>query len=69
MSSGQPSIDKGRLDKVSIDKGRIEQVTPVSIYGEYKNIRLTDEEYQNLKDRLQGHTRNNDWKTVKVYQK
>ncbi|MFZ7340603.1 replisome organizer [Streptococcus suis] len=56
LSSGQPSIDKGRLDKVSIDKGRIEQVTPVSIYGEYKNIRLTDEEYQNLKDRLQGHT-------------
>ena len=56
LSSGQPSIDKGRLDKVSIDKGRIEQVAPISLYGEYKNIRLTDEEYQNLKDRLQGHT-------------
>jgi hypothetical protein len=56
LSSGQPSIDKGRLDKVSKDKGRIEQITPVYIYGEYKNIRLTDEEYQNLKDRLQGHT-------------
>lgn len=56
MSSGQPSIDKGRLDKVSKDKGIIEQITPVFIYGEYKNIRLTDEEYQNLKDRLQGHT-------------
>ncbi|HHD5755251.1 TPA: replisome organizer [Streptococcus pyogenes] len=56
FSSGQPSIDKGRLDKVSIDKGRIEQVAPISLYGEYKNIRLTDEEYQNLKDRLQGHT-------------
>ena len=29
--------------------------TPI-LYGEYKNIRLTDEEYQNLKDKLQGHT-------------
>ena len=29
---------------------------PHSFYGEYKNIRLTDEEYQNLKDRLQAHT-------------
>ncbi|MDU2131910.1 MAG: replisome organizer, partial [Finegoldia magna] len=45
-----------RLDKVSIDKGRIEQVVPISLYGEYKNIRLTDEEYQKLKDKLQGHT-------------
>ena len=26
------------------------------IYGEYKNIRLTDEEYQRLTDKLQGHT-------------
>ena len=56
LTSGQPSIDKGRLDKVSIDKGRIEQVVPISLYGEYKNIRLTDEEYQKLKDKLQGHT-------------
>lgn len=29
---------------------------PHSFYGEYKNIRLTDEEYQKLKDKLQGHT-------------
>ena len=56
LSSGQPSIDKGRLDKVSIDKGSIEQASPFSLYGEYKNIRLTDEEYQKLKDRLKGHT-------------
>lgn len=56
LSSGQPSIDKGRLDKVSIDKGRIEQAAPFSFYGEYKNIRLTDEEYQRLKDKLQSHT-------------
>lgn len=50
------SIGKGRLDKVSIDKGREEQATPFSFYGEYKNIRLTDEEYRKLKDKLQGHT-------------
>lgn len=56
FTSGQPSIDKGRLDKVSIDKGRVEQDTPFSFYGEYKNIRLTDEEYRKLKDKLQGHT-------------
>ncbi|WP_255594353.1 MULTISPECIES: hypothetical protein [Terrabacteria group] len=29
--------------------------TPI-LYGEHKNIRLTDEEYQKLKDKLQGHT-------------
>ena len=51
LTSGQPSIDKGRLDKV-----RVEQDTPFSFYGEYKNIRLTDEEYRKLKDKLQGHT-------------
>jgi len=66
LTSGQPSIDKGRLDKVSIDKdrldkvsidkGREEQTTPFSFYGEYKNIRLTEEEYRKLKDKLQGHT-------------
>ena len=33
-----------------------EKILPPILYGEYKNIRLTDEEYQNLKDRLQGHT-------------
>ena len=58
LTSGQPSIDKGRLDKVSIDKGREESTTPPNSknYGEYKNIRLTEEEYQKLKDKLQGHT-------------
>ena len=56
LTSGQPSIDKGRLDKVSLEKGRVEQDTPFSFYGEYKNIRLTEEEYRKLKDKLQGHT-------------
>ena len=42
--------------KVSIEKGRVEQDTPFSFYGEYKNIRLTEEEYRKLKDKLQGHT-------------
>ncbi|HES9513778.1 TPA: phage replisome organizer N-terminal domain-containing protein [Streptococcus pneumoniae] len=29
---------------------------PPTLYGEYKNIRLTDEEYKKLKDKLQVHT-------------
>ena len=36
-----------------IEKDKILPPTP---YGEYKNISLTDEEYQKLKDNLQGHT-------------
>ena len=35
-----------------IEKDKILHPTP---YGEYKNISLTDEEYQKLKDKLQGH--------------
>ena len=59
LSSGQPSIGKGRLDKVSIDKGRGEkenQAAPVSFYGKYQNVRLTEEEYHKLNDKLQSHT-------------
>ena len=58
LSSGQPSIGKGRLDKVSIDKGRGEkenQAAPVSFYGEFKNVRLSKEEYKNLKEKLNSH--------------
>lgn len=61
LSSGQPSIDKGRLDKVSIDKGREGEIekdkksTPI-FYGEYKNVRLSKEEYKNLKEKLNSHT-------------
>ena len=61
LSSGQPSIDKGRLDKVSIDKGREGEIekdkksTPI-FYGEYKNVRLSQEEYKNLKEKLNSHT-------------
>ena len=58
LSSGQPSIDKGRLDKVSIDKGREESTPPPDskTYGEYQNIILTDEQYKALQEKLQGHT-------------
>ena len=58
LSSGQPSIDKGRLDKVSIDKGREESTSPPNskTYGEYQNIILTDEQYKALQEKLQGHT-------------
>lgn len=39
-------------------EGEIEKdkILPLTLYGEYQNIRLTDEEYQKLKDKLQGHT-------------
>ena len=57
----QDRIGKYRLDKGSIDKGRggeEESPSPPNskTYGEYKNIRLTDEKYRKLKDKLQGHT-------------
>ncbi|EPH09400.1 hypothetical protein [Facklamia hominis] len=61
LSSGQPSIGKGRLDKVSIDKGREGEIekdkksTPI-FYGQYKNVRLSKEEYKNLKEKLNSHT-------------
>ncbi len=41
------------------DKREGEEETQLSapiLYGEYKNIRLTDEEYQKLQDKLQSHT-------------
>ena len=44
---------------IEIEKeGEIEKdkILPPTPYGEYKNISLTDEEYQKLKDKLQGHT-------------
>ena len=58
LTSGQPSIGKGRLDKVSIDKGREESCPPPNskIYGEYQNIILTDEQYKALQENLQSHT-------------
>lgn len=50
-----------RIGKYRLDKGRWgEEESPSppnsKTYGEYKNIRLTDEEYRKLKDKLQGHT-------------
>ena len=61
LSSGQPSIDKGRLDKVSIDKGRGgEEESPPppnsKTYGEFQNVNLSDEEYQRLREKLKSHT-------------
>ena len=44
-------IDKEREGEIEKDK----KSTPI-FYGQYKNVRLSKEEYQNLKDKLQGHT-------------
>ena len=41
IPGGIHSIDKNRLDKNSID----------ILYGEFKNVKLSDEEYQKLKDK------------------
>lgn len=50
--SGIPTVDQGytqyRLGKGSIGKDSIDK----SIYGEFQNVRLTDEEYQKLVDRF-----------------
>lgn len=52
-----PSIDKGSIDKNSLGENGVEQKDPsFTLYGEYKNIRLTDEEYENLQIKLQEHS-------------
>lgn len=52
-------IDIEKEIDIELEKeGEIEKdkILPPTPYGEYKNISLTDEEYQKLKDKLQGHT-------------
>ena len=44
-------IDKEREGEIEKDK----KSTPI-FYGEFKNVRLSKEEYKNLKNKLQGHT-------------
>ncbi|WP_159338659.1 phage replisome organizer N-terminal domain-containing protein [Streptococcus dysgalactiae] len=50
----------GEIEKeIDIDielekEGEKEKISP-SLYGEYKNVSLTDEEYGKLKDKMQGH--------------
>ena len=41
-------------DKRIEGKEETQMSTPI-LYGEYKNIRLTDEEYQKLQEKMQGH--------------
>ncbi|EHL18237.1 hypothetical protein HMPREF9628_02122 [Peptoanaerobacter stomatis] len=52
---------ENRDKRLDIRDKRIEgkeetQLSAPILYGEYKNIRLTDEEYQKLKNKLQNHT-------------
>lgn len=51
--NGDIEIDK-EIDIESEKEGEIEKISP-SLYGEYKNVSLTDEEYGKLKDKMQGH--------------
>ena len=48
LTSGQPSIDKGRLDKVSIDKGR-EESTPPPIQKNMENIKTLSLQTNNIR--------------------
>ena len=53
--NGEIEIEKD----IEIDKereGEIDKKSTPIFYGEYKNVRLSQEEYKNLKDKLQGHT-------------
>ena len=45
------ATDKEREGEIEKDK----KSTPI-FYGQYKNVRLTDEEYKNLKEKLNSHT-------------
>ena len=49
LSSGQPSIDKGRLDKVSIDKGREESTPPPPIQKPMENIKTLSLRTNNIR--------------------
>ena len=58
LTDVRQEIEKEIEIDIEKDKeGRKNSPSPTPIlYGEYKNIRLTEEEYQKLKDKLQGHT-------------
>ena len=48
-------IEKDKEIDIELEKeGEIEKISP-NLYGEYKNVSLTDEEYGKLKDKMQGH--------------
>ncbi|MGF3076190.1 replisome organizer [Facklamia sp. P12955] len=56
-TNGLPSIGEDRLGKVSIDKGRVEREKPsTSLYGQFKNVKLSEEEYKKLEEELKDHT-------------
>ena len=49
--NGEIEIDKEREGEIEKDK----KSTPI-FYGEFKNVRLSKEEYKNLKEKLNSHT-------------
>ena len=51
--NGEIEIEK-EIDIELEKEGEKEKISP-SLYGEYKNVSLTDEEYGKLKDKMQGH--------------
>jgi putative phage-associated protein len=58
LSTWCPTRDKKEIDIELEKEGEKEKdkINPPILYGEYQNIRLTDEEYQKLQGKLQAHT-------------
>ncbi|MGF3112969.1 replisome organizer [Facklamia sp. P9177] len=57
LTSGRPSIGENRLGKVSLDKGRGErEKTSTLFYGQFKNVKLSEEEYKKLEEELKKNT-------------
>ena len=55
-TNGQPSIDKSSVDKNRLDKDSEEETRPLTFYGVFQNVNLSDHEYKVLQDQLSGHT-------------
>lgn len=58
-TSGQPSIDKDRVDKNSLDEGSEEEKNkdPTSaFYGQFQNVKLTNKENEDSLEQLGCHT-------------
>lgn len=55
-TSGQPSIDKSRRDKIRLDKGRGDKkLSPAPLfYGQFQNVQLSEEEYRALQNELEN---------------
>lgn len=50
-------VRQGKDIEIDKDKeGELNRATSLTFYGEYQNVRLTDDEYNSLMDKLKTHT-------------